>query len=139
MTQGRGRRKPTALSAKSTRRTRPATRPRREPIEAPVGVGEVLRTLKTTTKLGRRLLEAQIWERWPEVAGRTLCTHGHPHSVRGRKLYIEAYSTVWMNRFMYQREEIVERIRKLTGVKWIDEVFILLERERPRRKSQDAG
>lgn len=95
----------------------------------PVGVGEVLASLKKTTKLGRRLQEAQIWQNWPSLAGPRLATKGHPVSVRDRTLYVEAYSPVWMNQFAYHKYAIIRRINRMAQCELISDIFIQLQQD----------
>jgi len=97
-------------------------------------VGEIIETLKKTTKLGENLEQAQIWEHWPEIAGAHLSTHGRPCAVKDGQLRIAADSAVSMHRFSYRKWDIIKRVNRMTGKELIHDVFVLLADEDP-----DAG
>lgn len=107
------------------------------PKKEPSGVGEILESLKAKTRLGKQLNQAQIWERWPELAGQYLCGHGHPQTVKDQTLYIEAYSTVWMNKFAYYKWDIIKRINRMAGEELVSDIFLLLSDDSPSASSQD--
>lgn len=92
----------------------------------PTGVGAILTSLKKTTVLGKRLKEAQIWQEWPSLAGKRLCTHGNPVKVRDKTLYIEAYSPVWVNKFAYYKWDIIGRVNRMAGQELISDIFVTL-------------
>lgn len=106
--------------------------------QTPAGVGEILESLKAKTRLGKQLRQAQIWERWPELAGQYLCGHGHPQTVKDQTLYIEAYSPVWMNKFAYYKWDIIRRINQMAGHELVSDIFILLGEDVPSPPSQDG-
>ncbi|MCL4691994.1 MAG: DUF721 domain-containing protein [Candidatus Hydrogenedentes bacterium] len=104
----------------------------------PTGVGEIIASLKKKSRLGKQLEQAQIWERWPELAGQYLCGHGHPQTVKDQTLYIEAYSPVWMNKFAYYKWDIIRRINQMAGQELVSDIFILLGDDSPAPPSQDG-
>jgi len=105
----------------------------------PAGIGDILASMKTKTRLGKQLNQAQIWERWPELAGQYLCGHGHPKTVKDGTLYIEAYSAVWMNKFAYHKWDIIKRINAMSRQELVSDIFILLSDDAPAGPSQDGG
>lgn len=92
----------------------------------PTGVGDILATMKKTTALGKRLKEARIWEEWPSLAGKRLCTHGHPVAVKDKTLHIEAYSSVWVSKFAYYKWDIIGRVNRMAGQEIITDIFVTL-------------
>jgi len=80
----------------------------------------------TETRLGRQMDFARVWDQWPELAGATLSIHGRPHGVRRKVLLVEVDSTVWMNRFSYQKWDIVQRINALFGRELVSDIFLIL-------------
>ena len=92
--------------------------------------------MQKKTRLGKQLRQAQIWERWPEMAGQQLCGHGHPQTVKDKTLYIEAYSPVWMNKFAYHKWDIINRINRMAGQELVTDIFILLSEDKEPRPSQ---
>ena len=105
------------------RRKRPAAS--RGPSK-PTGVGDIIASLKKTTPLGKRLKEAQIWQQWPGLAGKRLCTHGHPVAVKDKTLRVEAYSAVWVSKFAYHKWEIIGRVNRMAGYEIINDLFVTL-------------
>ncbi|MBI2433087.1 MAG: DUF721 domain-containing protein [Candidatus Hydrogenedentes bacterium] len=95
----------------------------------PVDVGSILEQLKQTTKLGEQLEQAVIWERWPEIAGPRLYIHGRPHSIKDGCLRIEVESSVWMNKFAYQRQHVINRINRCARRRLVEDVFLVLMEE----------
>lgn len=95
----------------------------------PRGVGEILESLKTSTKLGLHLDEAKIWERWPEIAGDTLMPRGRPLRIKDGCLTIEVESAVWMHKYAYSKKKIIDRINRLTGESLVTDVFLCLSPE----------
>ncbi|MBX7256339.1 MAG: DUF721 domain-containing protein [Candidatus Hydrogenedentes bacterium] len=95
----------------------------------PLAVGDILKNLKASSDLGKRLQQAEIWARWPELAGPNLAAHGFPKTIRDNMLYIEADSPVWMNRFAYEKWGLLKRINKLAGREVVSDVFITLKNE----------
>jgi len=94
-------------------------------------VGEIIETLKKTTKLGENLEQAQIWEHWPEIAGAYLSAHGRPYAVKDGQLRIAADSAVSMHRFSYRKWDIIKRVNRMAGKELIHDVFVLLADEDP--------
>ena len=104
---------------------RKRTVPSRE-ASKPTGVGDILASLKKSTPLGKRLKEAQIWQEWPSLAGKRLCTHGHPVAVKDRTLHVEAYSPVWVSKFAYFKWAIIGRVNRMAGQEIISDIFVTL-------------
>lgn len=104
--------------------------------KAPSSIQEVLAQLKQETELGRQLELAQIWSRWPEIAGPRMMEHGRPHGIRDNVLYIEADSPVWMHRFAYRKWAIIRRINKMAGHELVSDIFLVLSDDSDPPKSQ---
>lgn len=92
----------------------------------PTGVGDILGHLRETTGLGRQLEQAQIWEAWPQIVGKSMAPHGRPVTVKERTLYVEAESPVWMHRFAYCKWDIIKHINGLAKKELVSDVFITL-------------
>lgn len=108
----------------------------------PTGVGDILAGLTKSTPLGKRLKEAQIWEQWPSLAGKRLCTHGHPVVVKDKTLHVEAYSPVWVSKFAYFKWDIIGRVNRMAGQELISDIYVTLagdeadEETAPRRRTR---
>ena len=89
--------------------------------------GEILAGLTEKTELGQVLERAQIWERWPELAGAQLAMHGHPVGFRAKHpevLIVAAESPVWMHRFALRKWDLVRRINRMAGRALVSDVFV---------------
>jgi len=95
----------------------------------PSSVGDILAKMAKTTELGKKLEQAIIWERWPEVAGASLFEHGRPHSIRENTLIVEVDSSVWMNKYAYHKWHILKRINRLSGRELVSDIFVKLRGE----------
>jgi len=99
----------------------------------PASVGDILKALVRKTPLGQQLQQAQIWDKWEEIAGEKLAAHGRPHSIKGKTLMIEVDSSVWMNFFSYNKWEILKRINQGRKRELVSDIFILLTPEAERQ------
>ncbi|MCC6152867.1 MAG: DUF721 domain-containing protein [Candidatus Hydrogenedentes bacterium] len=97
----------------------------------PTGVGDILSSLKKTTALGKRLKEARIWHEWPSLAGKKLCTHGHPVVVKDKTLHVEAYSPVWVSKFAYFKWDIIKRVNLMAEQELISDIHVTLAEDEP--------
>jgi len=104
----------------------------------PSSIQDVLAQLKRETELGRQLELAQIWSRWPEIAGPDLMEHGRPHGIRDNTLYIEADSPVWMHTFAFQKWRLIGRINRMAGHELISDIFLVLSEGEEPADSQDG-
>jgi predicted nucleic acid-binding Zn ribbon protein len=107
------------------------------PGDDPKGIGEILEQLKRSTTLGEQLEFAEIWRRWPEVAGDPLFAHGQPRGVRDGRLYVEVESPVWMHKYAYARWDILARINAMAGRELVSDLFVVLQDEEASPPSQD--
>lgn len=92
----------------------------------PVRLGEILEALKANSSLGKHLDHAQIWERWAELAGPELAHRSHPMKLRRGVLTVAAVSPVWMHRFSYEKNRIIDRINKILTTEPIEDIFLTL-------------
>lgn len=90
------------------------------------GIGDILQKLKKTTKLGKSLEIAQIWDNWEELAGKELAMHGRPQTVRDMQLRIEADSAVWMHKFSYHKWTLIKRVNRMAKKELINDIFVTL-------------
>jgi len=93
---------------------------------SPSSVGDILARLVKKTGLGKQMDQAQIWDRWEELAGPHLAAHGRPHAVRDNTLLVEVDSAVWMNKYAYHKWDILKRINGLFGHELVSDLFIML-------------
>ena len=92
----------------------------------PTSIGDILSGLKKTTKLGKNLEEAEIWQNWKAIAGPHLSSHGRPQSIREGCLRVEVDSPVWMHRYGYKKWEIIKRINSNAKKELVHDLFLIL-------------
>ena len=92
-------------------------------------VGDILAGMKRSTKLGRQLELAQIWEHWEQLAGPRLAAHGAPYQVKDNTLRIRVDSAVWMDRYALSRWKIVGRINRMARKELVSDIFLALAPE----------
>ncbi len=98
----------------------------------PENAADLMAQLKQGTGLGNLLEQAQVWERWPELAGPKLAIHGHPIGFRKKNpkvLMIAAESPVWVHRFAYAKWDIIGRINRMAGQELVSDLFVTHERD----------
>lgn len=110
-----------------------------EPTGAPTGISEILSSLRQTTNLGVELDRAQIWEKWPDIVGPALASHGQPIKFKRKKLYVQADSAVWMHKYAYLKFHIINHINELAGYELVSDLHIGLLPEDEAGEAQDAG
>ena len=97
--------------------------------DEPQNISDILKELKATTPLGRRLEEAQIWENWGAIAGPELAPHATPIGVRDGTLVIAVDSAVWMHKFSYHKSKLIDRCNDFLTQDKLSEVFFTLKED----------
>lgn len=93
------------------------------------GIDDILQSMQKTTKLGKQLDHAKIWERWPDLVGNPYYHHCRPLDVRDGCLRIEVDSSVWMHRLGFRRWEIIKAVNRMAKKKLLSDVFLILMNE----------
>lgn len=102
-------------------------------------VAEIIEGLKQSTALGRNLEEAQIWQRWPELAGMDFMPHGRPLGMRDGTLIIEVDTAVWMHKFAYTKRGLMRRINAMLGQNLVTEIYLTLTEDEKLQNPQDKA
>ncbi len=92
-------------------------------------IGEVLAALSQQGPLAVRLRHALIWKHWESIAGAELARFGAPLGVRDGTLYVEVAGPVWMHRYAYAKQAILDQIIVVTQGRDIEDLFIRLKYE----------
>ena len=85
-------------------------------------LGEVIRELIETYKIGGKLNEAKMIGSWEKNVGPMIAKHTLRLWVNKRKLYVEVDSAALRNELTYTREKIRKLMNKEAGGELIDEV-----------------
>ena len=76
--------------------------------DEPKSIQDIIAALKQTDALSKSFDEAEIWKEWPTVVGAELMPFGRPLGVRDGTLFIEVESSVWMHRYSYAKQSIID-------------------------------
>lgn len=83
---------------------------------APRRLGEVLaQEVASRPGWARRIAEAQVHVRWPEIAGPQLAAHVVPVRLHGGVLVLRADSSVWAAQVRHLAGDIVTRVNAALG------------------------
>ncbi len=94
--------------------------------KAPSKLGDVLSSMTKSTKLGKQLEQAKIWEHWPKLAGQHVCEHGRPRHIKDNVLHIDVDSPVWMHKYAFRKWDIIKRINRMAGRELVSDLFLAL-------------
>lgn len=92
-------------------------------------IGDVLAGLTHRGELAVRLRHALIWKHWDSIAGAELARFGAPLGVRDGTLYVEVAGPVWMHRYAYAKQSILDQIAAVTSGNDVEDLFIRLKYE----------
>ncbi|MGH7164514.1 MAG: DUF721 domain-containing protein [Nitrospiraceae bacterium] len=73
-------------------------------------VGSVLKSLVHRSGMESKLLEYQLRQRWPDIAGEQIAAHTCPDGIRFRKLYLIVENSVWLQQLMFLKPTLLESI-----------------------------
>lgn len=93
--------------------------------------------IRSFDKISRELLSGefvnfQLGTKWPEIVGPFLAKNCSPAFVKDEKLYLYASSSTWMHHLSLLKSEILEKIEKITKMKFIDLKILM------RKKSKNS-
>ena len=60
-----------------------------------------------------RMLEHHLKQNWAEIVGRPLAAHTRPDSIKFRKLWVAAESSVWLQQLVFLKPVLFEKIKAL--------------------------
>ena len=78
-------------------------------------IGAILQTVVQRQGLAVKLLEHQLWQRWPEIAGPQIAAHSRPDQIRFRKLTLFVQSSVWLQQLLFLKPSLIEKINARAG------------------------
>jgi len=95
----------------------------------PTAISDILAQITQKGQLGKALEHAQIWDRWPELAGDRLAPHGHPVSIKNGRLTVAVQSPVWLHKFTFVKWRLIKKINRLLGQEVVSDIFVSLARD----------
>lgn len=93
-------------------------------------VAEVLAGLLNNRKsaLSDQFLRWKVWQRWPEIVGKTLAEHSEPIAYQRGRLYIWVKSSARLQEIRFFENQIKERVNIYLNMKWLDNIRFTLDR-----------
>ena len=92
-------------------------------------VGDILAGLSHRGELAVRLRHALIWRHWDAIVGDELARFGAALGLRDGTLYVEVAGPVFMHRYAYAKQKILDGIEAATGAHDVEDLFIRLKYE----------
>jgi predicted nucleic acid-binding Zn ribbon protein len=76
-------------------------------------ISELISTAVKNLEPDKNIKVYPIWKNWKEIVGEKTASKSNPLMIRGNILIIEVENSVWMNEIQFQKEEILEKIKKV--------------------------
>jgi predicted nucleic acid-binding Zn ribbon protein len=86
-------------------------------------LGEVIRELIDTYRLGGKLNELKVVHSWEKVVGEMIARHTRNLYVKNKKLFVKVDSPALKNELTYSASVIIERLNKEAGCEVIEEII----------------
>jgi predicted nucleic acid-binding Zn ribbon protein len=64
----------------------------------------------------------QITEVWATVTGETITDNTKPHAIKGKLLYVNVTSSVWIQQLQYIKKDLIVRLNAVLGKEEIDNI-----------------
>ena len=88
-------------------------------------IGRIVESLQVKYGIGRSTPEQAIRERWPEIVGPANASYSHAVRIEpSGRLVIHASHSVVRNELFMNKEEILERIRRMPGCAGVKSLFL---------------
>lgn len=71
-----------------------------------------------------KLVQVNIMEQWPKIAGTTIASRTDKLWVKNKALHIVISSSVLKNELQYHKEKLVERVNKAVGISYINDIIV---------------
>ncbi len=92
-------------------------------VHQPVRIGVVLESVLKKLGLDRRLREAKISQEWARIVGAKIAQHSKPVAVKGRVLFVNVDSSVWLSELRrFFKEKMLEQLHSELGEERIRDI-----------------
>lgn len=71
-----------------------------------------------------RLLEFRLQRQWPAIVGEHVAAHTWPESIRFKKLYVIADSSVWVQQLTFLKPSLLESINTAAGTPIVVDIVL---------------
>lgn len=85
----------------------------------------ILKQFLKKNRLGDRVSETDLSNRWEEVVGKVIANHTQAVRLRGSTVYIHLDSAALREELVYHQTELVKRINEFLGSTRVKEVVLV--------------
>jgi hypothetical protein len=92
--------------------------------------------------LSVRLLEHRLQRQWPTIVGEHVAAHTRPESIRFKKLYVIADSSVWVQQLAFLKPSLIASINTAAGHPIVADIVLRVgevEHQMPRDGSEASS
>lgn len=87
-------------------------------------IGSALDDLAQRFGLSGKLLEHRLQRQWTATVGQHVAAHTRPESIRFKKLYVIADSSVWMQQLAFLKPSLIESINASAGSPIVTDIVL---------------
>ncbi|MCX6354034.1 MAG: DUF721 domain-containing protein [Candidatus Aureabacteria bacterium] len=92
-------------------------------VHQPVRIGDVMESVLRKLGLERRVREAKISQEWARIVGAKIAQHSKPVTVKGRVLFVNVDSSVWLSELrQFFKEKMLEQLHRELGEERIQDI-----------------
>lgn len=89
-------------------------------------LSRVLRSVLKSGNIGKKVMEFQAKESWPEVAGHPLCLHSQVDKIKKGVLVVQCANSSWVNELSFYKAEIIRKMNGKLSQKAIKDVVFFV-------------
>ena len=87
-------------------------------------LGSILDDIVQRFGLSGKLLEHRLQRQWPAIVGEHVAAHTRPESIRFKKLYVIADSSVWVQQLAFLKPSLLESINAAAGAPMVSDIVL---------------
>ncbi len=89
--------------------------------------------------LNENLVRYKVGIKWKEIVGEFLCKNSSPAYIKDEILYIYTFSSTWLHHLSLMKEQMLEEVQKVVGLKVKNIRFLLTKREQANKIFESKG
>ena len=97
------------------------TKKRNEPQK----VDDIIKSVLNSAGLLSKIKEADIMQKWSDIAGENIAQKAKPIKIHDKKLYLKVESSIWRNELIFHKEKLMEEIEKKAGNRLINDIIFI--------------
>lgn len=87
-------------------------------------LGSILKAVVHHHGIDLKLLEYQLRQEWPRIAGSQIAAHTCPDYIRFKKLHLIVESSVWLQHLTFLKSALLEKITEVAGPRTITDLVL---------------